>query len=109
MSPTTALWRYIGNGEKNMVDKKKKDYDGRKLSRAFKTASLPDAIVDGKFIGKVGTEIVVNRFRNGKESFHICTIKQIEESGLLHTWDETIQQWFVFPINEAPKLVKLYK
>lgn len=110
---------YIGTGERNMAierkqfiakpeKKKSEKADTKKLKRGFKPDSLPDAVVDGKFVGKVGSEIVVNRFRNGKESFHICTIKQIEENGLLHTWDETVQQWFVFPVSDAPKVTKLF-
>lgn len=100
--------RYIGDGEKNMTDKKDKNV-GRKLSRSFKTNQLPDAIVDQKFLGQIGTEIVVKRFRNGKEALSICVVKEIKESGFINTWDETLQQWFAFTVTEPPKMVKLYK
>lgn len=92
------------------VEKKKVDkVDARKVKRGFNPDTLPDAIVEGKFSASVGSEIIVNRFRNGKESFHICTVKQIDENGLIHTWDETIHQWCVFSANDRPKIVKLLK
>lgn len=91
-----------------MVDKKK-DSVGKKLSRSFKAHTLPDAIVEQKFIGQVGSEIVVSRFRNGKDTLSICLVKEVQESGFINTWDETLQQWFAFTIESAPKLVKLYK
>jgi len=116
----TALWCYTGSGEKSMTierkqfatkpeKKKTEKVDKKKLKRGFKTDTLPDAIIEGKFVGQVGTEIVVNRFRNGKETLSICTVKQIDEAGLIHTFDETLQQWFVFPTKDAPKTVKLFK
>jgi hypothetical protein len=89
--------------EKKKVDK----VDTRKLKRSFKTDSLSDAIVEGKFVGEIGCEIVVSRFRNGKDTLSVCTVKQVDEKDLIHTWDETLQQWFVFPINESPKITKL--
>jgi len=88
-----------------MVDKNV----GRKLSRSFKVNLLPDAIVEQKFVGQVGSELVVSRFRNGKETLSICVVKEIGESGFINTWDETLQQWFAFTVSGRPKLVKLYK
>ena len=96
--------------DKNMINKKKnkKEFNDKKLPRSFKAHSLPDAIVEQKFLGKIGSEIVVGRFRNGKETLSICLVKEIEESGFINTWDETSQQWYAFTIEGAPKLVKLY-
>jgi len=88
--------------------KPKEKSDSRKLKKGFKVDSLSDAIVEGKFIGNVGNEIVVSRFRNGKNTLSICTIKQIDEKGLIHVWDETLQQWFVFPESQAPTITKLF-
>ena len=97
--------RIVEKPEKKKLDK----VDTKKLKRGFKPDSLPEALVEGKFVGKVGDEIVVSRSRSGKKELHICTVKQIDESGLLHTWDETIHQWFVFPANEHPEVFKIYK
>lgn len=79
----------------------------KKVKRGFNPEKLQDAIVENKLVVSIESEIVVNRFRNGKESYHVCTIKRIDESGLIHTWDETIQQWFTFSINDHPKTVKI--
>lgn len=87
----------------------KKEQTGRKLSRSFKVNTLPDAIVDQKFLGKLGSELIVSRFRNGKQGYSICTVKEVNESGFINTWDETLQQWFAFTISDSPKLVKLFK
>lgn len=103
-------WCCIGNGEKSMGDKKvQKEKAGRKLPRSFKVNELPDAIVDQKFLGQIGAEIIVNRFRSGKEVFSICVVKEIKESGLVNVWDDTNQQWFSFTATDSPKIVKLYK
>jgi hypothetical protein len=88
--------------------KEDKDVNTKKLKRNFKVDTLADAIVDGKFVGEIGHEIVVSRFRNGKDTLSICTVKQVDEKGLVHTWDETLQQWFVFPVTESPKVTKLF-
>jgi hypothetical protein len=101
---TVERKRYQQKPEKKKVDK----VDTRKLKRGFKTDLLPDAIIECKFVGEIGCEIVVNRFRDGRDSLSICTVKQIDEKGLIHTWDETLQHWFTFPVNEPPKLVKLF-
>lgn len=88
--------------------KKEDNVNVKKLKRGFKVNELPDAIVDQKFVGQVGDEIVVERFRNGKNTFSVCTVKQVDEAGLIHTWDETLQQWFVFPSSQSPKTTKLF-
>lgn len=90
------------------VEKKKLDkVDSKKVKRGFKPESLPDAIVDGKFLATVGSEIIVERFRNGKNAYHVCTVKEIAEDGLIRTWDETIHQFFDFTATDRPKIVKL--
>lgn len=96
--------RFQQKPEKKKLDK----VDTRKLKKGFKTDLLPDAIVECKFVGEVGCEIVVSRFRDGRNSLSICTVKQIDEKGLIHIWDETLQHWFTISINEPPKLVKLF-
>lgn len=90
------------------VEKKKLDkVDSKKVKRGFKPESLPDAIVDGKFTATVGSEIIVDRFRNGKNAYHVCTVKEVADDGLIRTWDETIHQFFDFTTTDHPKIVKL--
>lgn len=97
--------KLVEKAEKKKLEK----VDTKKLRRGFKVESLPDALVEGTFVGKVGDEIVVSRNRGGKNELHVCTVKQIDETGLLHTWDETIHQWFVFPLKEHPDVFKIYR
>lgn len=98
---------------KQFVEKVKKKsaekVDNKKVGRNFKPDSLPDAIVEGKFMGQVGSELIVSRFRNGKNTFSVCTVKQLDESGLVHTFDETLQQWFTFSLTDHPQVTKLLK
>jgi hypothetical protein len=58
-------------------------------------ASMADAIVDGKFVGTVGGEIVVERLHNGRKQKMICTVKEIN-GDKVDTWDETLHRWFNF-------------
>ena len=89
------------------VEKKKTKTNIKKIKNNSKIDNLPNAIIEGKFVGAVESKLIVSRFRDGKETLTICTVKQIDETGLIHTWDETLQHWFTFPISEAPKIVKL--
>lgn len=90
------------------IEKKKLDkVETKKVKRSFKPEALPDAIVDGKLIATVGSEIIVERFRNGKNAYHVCTVKEIADDGLIRTWDETIHQCFDFTVTDRPKVVKL--
>jgi hypothetical protein len=98
-------WYYIGNGEKSMAAKK--ENEPIKLKRNFNYAVLPDAMSDGKFQANVDARLVVGRSRNGKQVLTICTVKKINENGLIETWDETLQQWFAFNVSEAPKIIKI--
>lgn len=80
----------------------------RKVSRGFKYAQLPDAVVEGKFMGAVGSELIASRRKDGKEKLVILTVKNLKQDGLVETWDETAQQWFNFSLNEElPKVLKL--
>jgi hypothetical protein len=87
--------------------KKLEKVNTKKVKRGFNPESLNDAFVDGKFVGQINSEIIVSRFRNGKNTFSVCTVKQLDDSGLIHTFDETLQQWFSFSATDSPKIVKL--
>jgi hypothetical protein len=78
----------------------------KKIKKGFKVDTLQDAIIDGVFTGHVGSELIVERFRNGKNSLIVCTVKTIDPDGLIHTWDDTVNQWFDFSTKEPPKIVK---
>jgi len=79
----------------------------KKVKKSLKIDALPDAIVDGKFVGQIGTELITLRYRDGKEKSALVTVKQIDTDGLVHSWDETLHQWFLFSLKEPPKVLKI--
>jgi len=87
------------------AEKQKSTPRKKKIKHEF----LPDAIVEGKFLGQIGTELVISRFRNGRDTLSVCIVKQLEDTGLVHSFDETLQQWFTFSVKEPPKVIKLLK
>lgn len=90
-------------------DKKHVVSTAKKLKKSFNFASLPDAIIDGKFTCVVGTKIIVERMKNGRNILSICTIQEVSEKGLVHTYDETVEQCFSFSIAQPPNVVKVYE
>jgi hypothetical protein len=90
-------------------EKRKTEEPKRKLSKAVKIATLPDAVVDGKFIAKIDSELVIERTRSGKIVVCICVVKKIEDTGLVHVWDDSLGQWYAFSVLEPPKVVKVLK
>jgi hypothetical protein len=88
---------------------KQPELELRKVKKGLDLSSLSDAIIEGKLIVPIGTELITERYRNGRNVAIICTVKQIDDDGLIHTWDETVQQWYIFNIKESPKILKIYK
>lgn len=102
----------MGIERKKIVTKEKKKEDkvdtSRKLKRGFNVSSLSDAIVEGKFLASVGSEVVVERLRNGRTILSICTVNEVTENGLVHTYDQTVEQFFTFSVEKSPRVVKLF-
>jgi len=90
-------------------EKRKTEEPKRKLSKAVKIATLSDAVVEGKLIAKIDSELVIERIRSGKTVACICVVKKIEDTGLVHVWDDTLGQWYAFNVLEPPKVVKVLK
>ena len=55
------------------------------------------------FLGKVGMKLIIVRRLDGTKQQHKCTIKEITDKGAIHTWDETIEQWFSFEVSDLVK------
>ena len=68
--------------------------------------SLPDAVVDGKLVAGVGERVLFERALNGVKKTHVGSVKIVEDSGLVHVWDETREQWFVFSLKEQLPVIK---
>lgn len=87
--------------------KSKEKTQVKKLKKNFDVSALIDAFVDGELTCPLGSELILSRFRNGKEVLTICTVKSVQDNGLVHTWDESVQQWFIFSKLDPPKVAKV--
>ena len=68
--------------------------------RSFST--LQDAVQDGKFLGREGVELVIERLRDGKRQRTICVVKEVNGSKV-DTYDYTLGQWFTFTCEDLEK------
>ena len=68
-------------------------------------ANAPDAIVDGQLVVPIGTRVAIPRVRARQQILSVCVIHKLEE-GVLHVWDETLTQWFIFNVTD-PVVVKV--
>ena len=85
----------------------KEKSQNRKLKKNFDHSKFKEAFVNGELACPLGTELVLSRFRNGKEVLTIGTVKSVQENGLVHVWDECVQQWFFFSRFDLPKVAKV--
>jgi hypothetical protein len=88
---------------------KNKEFENRKLKKNFDHSKLSEAFANGELTCPVGTELILSRYRNGKDVLTIGTVKSVQDNGLVHVWDECVQQWFIFSKQEPPKVAKIYK
>ena len=88
------------------TEKKKKDAGAyapppKKVKRNTDLSKLPDAIIDGKLVVPIGSEVIIPRMRSGREVLSAGYIKDVQEDGTVHVWDETNAQWFLFKLTDA--------
>ena len=62
---------------------------------------LPDAISGESLDISVGSRLIIRIPRNGKGVLCECTVKKMEEGGIVHLWNETLEQWFAFEKSGA--------
>jgi hypothetical protein len=80
----------------------------KKKPKKVKVELLPDALVDGKLIVPAGTKIYFERFfYGGKKKFHAGVIREITDKGMVHIWDETIEQFYAFSLHQKLPIVKI--
>ena len=94
-------------------EKKKKDTGAwapppKKVKRNLDLSKPPDAIVDGKLVVPLGSEVIIPRMRSAREVLSAGYIKDVQEDGTVHFWDETNMQWFLFKLTD-PVVVKVTK
>jgi hypothetical protein len=72
-------------------------------------ANLPDLVNGESFEVSTGTKLVIRISRNGKNVLCECEVKKVEENGIIHLWNETLEQWFAFSKKEAIDLKMFIK
>jgi len=71
-------------------------------------AKLEDAVVDGKFVVKLGERVAVKRIRNEKPQVSSCIFKGVEKNGDVTMWDENVTQFFSFNLSDKEVSVKIF-
>lgn len=79
----------------------------KKVKKGFNHEALNPAIVDGKFVANIEAELIVSRFRDGKNALHLCTVKSVNDDGLISLWDETLYQWYQVSVTAPPAVFKI--
>jgi hypothetical protein len=93
---------------KSLVEEKsEKQKEERKKKIKINLNDLQDAVVDGQLKAKIGDTVFFERSLNGTKRIHMGFIKAADENGLVHVWDDTREQWFIFSLKEELPLIKL--
>jgi hypothetical protein len=91
----------MSNIKKILENKKeKKPRVPRTKKIKFDIINAPDAIVEGKLIVPPGTKVIIPRLKAGRESLSKCEIMKVDDDGVIHTWDETLNQWYLFRVTD---------
>ena len=69
-------------------------------------SALPDAVVDGKLVVEVGGKIYFERTLNKVTKVHEGIIKDVSDKGIVQVWDETIEQFYGFSLNQPLPVIK---
>ena len=64
-------------------------------------ADLPDAISGDSLDLAENSRLIIRISRSGKSILCECTVKKVEDNGIVHVWNETLEQWFAFEKKEA--------
>jgi len=100
---------------KKLTIKKEKLIDvvstSKKIKKSTRFEGLEDAIIDGHLNPGAGpgAELIAQRFRNGKNVLSALKVISITEQGILSTWDETLEQFFIICLSEKNGLIKIVK
>lgn len=71
--------------------------------------SLPDAIVDGKFILAPKDKVLFERTLDKKTSTHVGHVFSVDETtGVVSIWDETKNQFYNFNVNQPTPVIKFF-
>ena len=85
-----------------MKNTKQEESQPRKKKITEKSVSnLPDAIIGESFDVLPGSRFIIRISRSGKNVLCECAVKKVDENGIVHLWNETLEQWFAFSKKEA--------
>jgi hypothetical protein len=81
-------------------DKQQEKVRKKKISEKS-VSSLTDAIVGESFDVLPDSRFIIRISRSGKNVLCECAVKKVDENGIVHLWNETLEQWFAFSKKEA--------
>lgn len=72
-------------------------------------SKLPDAIVEGKFVVPLKGKVYFERTLSGTTKVHEGFVNGIYENGTIELFDETVEQFYSFSMNQkAPNIKAAY-
>ncbi len=70
--------------------------------------SLSDAAIQGKLLAEIGSKVFFERIApKGKKVIHEGTIRSVDDKGMVEIWDETVEQFYAFSLNQKIPVVKM--
>lgn len=87
--------------------KQEKVQKPRKKRGKVDLSTLPDAIVDGKFIVPEKEKVFFERTLSGKTRVHEGTVTEVTEDGMVFIFDETVEQFYAFSLKQAVPNIKV--
>jgi hypothetical protein len=71
-------------------------------------SKLSDAVIQGKLLAEVGSKVFFERIApKGKKVIHEGIIRSVDDKGMVEIWDETIEQFYAFSLNQQIPVVKI--
>jgi len=78
----------------------------RKKKVKVDLSTLPDAIVDGKFVVPPQGRVFFERTLGGKTKVHEGTVMKINENGIVDLFDDTVEQFYSFSLHQKLPNIK---
>ncbi len=84
----------------------KKQERPRKKKVKVDLSSLPDAIIDGKFVVPLQGKVFFERTLSGTTKVHEGTVVKINENGIIDLFDDTVEQFYSFSLHQKLPNIK---
>jgi len=86
---------------KTFAEKEEKPRAVRQKKLKVDLDSMKAAVVDGAFVVPVKGKVYFERTLNGVKRIHEGHVTEVGEGGLVHVFDETVEQFYVFNIGST--------